>query len=509
MSSSPTRRYFISSSVGAAAALSAAGAAFAADPAAPGAKPGAPAKKKEAKKPRAADSIPSPGEKINMAVIGCGGRGGSHMSDLLGLSDHANVVAVCDPDEAHAGKFAQTVEEESGTAPQSYTDVRKMLENKEIQAVTIATPNHWHALAAIWAIQAGKDVYVEKPCSHNVAEGRRLVEFARKYNRVVLHGTQSRSSRAMNQAMDFIHAGGLGKVFLARGTCYKRRQSIGQVGNPLPVPQGVDYDLWCGPAPMNPIKRKKFHYDWHWIWDYGNGDIGNQGVHQMDIALWGLDKRELPKRVQTIGGRFGYVDDGETPNTEVSVLDYDDCKVIFEVRGLETKPPRGAKNGVANIFYGTEGSLVVHDYNKCVAYAPDGTPIEMPTYEGDASGNHFVTFIKAVKSRKLDFNRGEIEVGHLGSAMCHLANISYRLGEPAQFDKKRGAFGDDRAAYATLARTEEHLTENGLKLEETNYMLGPSLDFDPEAERFTNNEKANAMLTREYRKPYVVPDKVV
>jgi hypothetical protein len=227
----------------------------------------------------------------------------------------------------------------------------------------------------------------------------------------------------------------------------------------------------------------------------------------MDIALWGLNKRELPKRVQSIGGRFGYKDDGETPNTQVALLDYDDCQVIFEVRGLSTKPPRGSKNGVANIFYGTEGTLVVNDYSNCVAYAPNGEVIEMPQYEGDLNGNHFTTFIKAVKTRKLDFARGEIEAGHLGSAMCHMANISYRLGKPAKFDADRKAFGDDRAAYATLVRTEEHLKENKVPLDQTEYTLGPALDFDPKTETFPGNEQANALLTRKYRAPYVLPDK--
>jgi predicted dehydrogenase len=476
----------------------------AAAPGAPKEPDAAPAEEPKAKRP----APEGPDDRLRFAVIGCGGRGASHVDDLLNMADHVKIVALCDPDEAHAGAYATRVEDETGERPRIYTDVRKLLEDKDIHAVTIATPNHWHSLGAIWAMQAGKDVYVEKPLSHNVMEGRRLVETARKTNRICLHGTQSRSSRVMNQAMQFLHEGGLGKVFLARGLCYKNRPSIGRVSGEQPIPTGLDYDHWCGPAPLKPLMRQNLHYDWHWVWDYGNGDIGNQGVHQMDICLWGLQQRQLAKRVQAVGGRFGYVDDGQTPNTQVALFDYDDAQIIFEVRGLESKPVPGAKQGVCNVFYGTEGTLVVNSYDDVSAYAPNGERLEMPAYKGDASGNHMATFVKAIKSRTLDFNQGEAEVGHLSSALCHMANISYRLGAEAPFDPGAKAFGDDRAAYATLARMEQHLTKNGLKLEETKYLLGPSLDFDPKAERFTNNDAANKLMTREYRAPYVVPSQI-
>jgi predicted dehydrogenase len=507
MSQSPTRRRFLNTSIGLAAAMSARN-LLAADekkdaaPEQPAA--GGDAQKKPTVK---ADSLDGANERINVAVIGCGDRGTNHVDEWIGLSDHANIVALCDPDTGHLGARAKKVEEEVGTAPKTYQDIRKLLEDKEVDAVSIATPNHWHTLAAIWAIQAGKDVYVEKPLSHNIREGRRLIEFARKHNRVVLHGTQSRSTTAMNQAMKFLHDGGLGRIFLARGLCYKNRKSIGRVTGEQQVPKTVDYDLWCGPAPVSPLYRKRLHYNWHWFWDTGNGDIGNQGVHQMDICAWGLNKRELPKRVQCIGGRFGYVDDGQTPNTQVAVLDYDDAQVIFEVRGLSSKPIPGSKSGVCNVFYGTEGTLVVDSYNDCTAYAPDGKKIEMPEYQG-ATNNHFTSYIKAIKSRKLDYHQGECEAGHVASAMCHMANISYRMGSKVPFNAETKAFGDDRAAHATLARLEQHLSGNGLKLEETDYVLGPSLQFDPRAERFVNNDDANKWLTRDYRAPFAVPDHV-
>jgi predicted dehydrogenase len=505
----PTRRRFLNNSLGVAAALSA-GSALAAE-AVPGERQSTPDASDAAPEPRAATrpSISSANDRINVAVIGCGGRGQYHIGELMSLSDHVNVVALCDPDAGQLEQQAQRVDEEMGALPKTYQDVRKLLEDKEVDAVTVATTNHWHALASIWAVQAGKDVFVEKPLSHNVVEGRRLVQYARKHDRVVLHGTQSRSMRSMRQAMQFIQDGHLGKINLARATCYKRRNAIGLTTGERPVPPGVDNDLYCGPAPLKAPRRKQFHYDWHWFWDYGNGDIGNQGVHQMDIAMWGLNKRELPTQVCSIGGRVGYEDDAETPNTQVSVLRYaDGAEVIFEVRGLESKPVPGAKNGVANVFYGTEGTLVVHDYDDCVAYAPDGTKIEMPHYETGAAGNHFTSFIKAVRSRKLAFEAGECEAGHLSSAMCHLSNISYLLGTKQPFEAGRQAFGDDRAAYATLDRLESHLTARGLKLHESDYMIGADLTFDPKNERFTNNDAANRLLTREYRAPFLLPEPV-
>ncbi len=214
-------------------------------------------------------------------------------------------------------------------------DVRKLLDDKSIHAVSIATPNHWHSLGAIWAVQAGKDVYVEKPVSHNVLEGRRLVQAARKHNRIVQTGTQSRSNPGMRAAMEFIHSGGIGEVSVARGLCYKRRNSIGPKGV-YEVPKEVDYDLWSGPAPILPVTRKQFHYDWHWQWAYGNGDLGNQGIHQMDLCRWALNVDKLCDKTFSIGGRFGYEDAGETANTQLVIHDYGNKQLAFEVRGLKT-----------------------------------------------------------------------------------------------------------------------------------------------------------------------------
>jgi hypothetical protein len=351
-------------------------------------------------------------------------------------------------------------------------------------------------------MQAGKDVYVEKPVSHNVTEGRRIVEAARKYKRICQTGTQSRSSKGLQEAIAFVQSGKLGKLQVSRGLCYKPRGSIGKVDGPQSIPKTVDYDLWCGPAPKKPLMRKRLHYDWHWVWDYGNGDLGNQGIHEMDKARWGLGVNQLPRSVMSVGGRFGYVDDGETANTQVCIYDYGDQQLIFEVRGLMTDPLRGAR--VGNIYHCTDGYLVVPNYHGGIAFTKDGKEIQR--FEG--GGDHFVNFLKAVRSRNNSDLSADILEGHLSSALCHLGNISYRLGSLQPFSKKTEAFGDNKEAFETFARMEEHVRDNKVPLDSTSYRLGPKLLFDPQAERFVDNSAADALLTREYRSPFVVPERV-
>jgi len=449
-------------------------------------------------------------EQLRVAVVGCGGRGGSHYGAFAGNNKLNTIVTVlCDADENNAARAAKSVEARQGRAPKIEMDVRKVVEDKSIDIVSIATPNHWHALGAIWAMQNGKDVYVEKPVSHNVSEGRRIVEVARKYNRICQTGTQSRSATGMREAMAFLHSGKLGKIQLAHGTCYKNRGSIGKVQGPQPVPKSVNYDLWCGPAPLKPLMRKRLHYDWHWVWDTGNGDLGNQGIHEMDKARWGLNKMELPAKFFSFGGRFGYIDDGETANTQVCLFDYGDCQLLFEVRGLPSKSPYPGKkspqgvigNFVGNIFYGTEGFLVCPSYTGGIAYSKDGEVIK--TFAG--SEDHFGNFIKAVRSRKVEDLNADILEGHLSSALCHLGNISYRLGTKQPFSKSTQSLGDDKTAVESLAKMEEHLKERGIKLEETEYTLGRKLSLNPKSETFLGDAEADLMLTREYRKGFEVP----
>jgi predicted dehydrogenase len=444
----------------------------------------------------------APSDVIRMAVIGVNGRGMNHVTDLARRKDAA-VVAICDADQSTFEKARKAIESRSGKAPTYYQDIRKLLEDKSINAVTIATPNHWHSLAAIWAIQAGKDVYVEKPVSHNVHEGRTLVAMARKHNRIVQTGSQSRTNPGMRQLIDYVHSGKLGKVTVARGLCYKRRDTIGKVGTPAKPPATVDYNLWLGPAPMRAdVPRTRFHYDWHWQWDYGNGDIGNQGVHEMDKARWGLGKNSLPTTVVAYGGRFGYEDDGQTPNTQVCLFDYGDSQLVFEVRGLPSKDLKGAK--VGNIFYGSEGYAVSTNYSSGTIFDLKGQKVT--SFEGGA--NHFENFLSAIRSRKPSDLTADVEEGHFSAALCHLGNISYRLGSPHRLDKKPGYVVKNKEAQETFARFEEHLKDSNLALDKTEVRMGRELTVDPKTETFTNGSKdANSLLAREYRKGFAVPGK--
>jgi predicted dehydrogenase len=448
-------------------------------------------------------AVPGANNDIRFAIIGFNGQGGSHISSLKKTAG-ARITALCDVDS----KVLEGKAQELGIT-ETYTDIRKLLESKNIDAVSIATPNHWHALATIWAIQAGKDVYVEKPVSHNVSEGRRMVEFARKYQKIVQSGTQSRSSiEGIKAAVAWVRAGNLGKIKVARGLCYKPRGSIGKVDGPQPIPANIDYDLWCGPAQKLPLMRKKLHYDWHWVWNTGNGDLGNQGIHEMDVARWFLGVTNLSPRVLSVGGRLGYLDDGETPNTLVIYHDYPDAPLIFEVRGLPTKT--GAKEmdkykgaGIGIVIECEGGHVTVPSYNGATAYDKAGN--EIKKFSG--SENHHANFVKAVRSRKKEDLNADILEGHLSSGLCHTGNISYRLGRATNPDKIREAIKADKGLVEAFGRMAEHLGANDVDITKSQVTLGVPLKMDPKTERFSGNRKANAMLTRDYRKPFVVPSK--
>jgi len=452
-------------------------------------------------------------EKLRVAVIGVRGQGMSHVH---GYANKHNCVitTICDADSDVIGPAMKHVESVQGKAPKYEQDIRKVMDNKDIDVISIATPNHWHALASIWGMQSGKDVYVEKPVSHNVTEGRRMIETARKYNKICQTGTQSRSQKGMREAIAFLHSGKLGKVKLARGLCYKLRPSIGKVTGPQDPPKSVNYDLWCGPAPKKPLMRARLHYDWHWVWDTGNGDLGNQGIHEMDKARWGLSKAEFPRSCKSIGGRFGYVDDGETANTQVILFDYGDTELLFEVRGWPSKSPFPGKespatgkkpsNFVGNVWYGSEGFLVCPSYSSGVAYSNDGEVLKR--FAG--AGDHFGNFIAAVRSRRIEDLNADIQEGHLSSALCHLGNISYRLGTPESFTKKPHAFAENKEANKAMTDMVAHLQQNKIKVDEIKYSNGRTLAIDTRAENFLGDKEADALLTREYRPGFEVPAKV-
>lgn len=445
-------------------------------------------------------------DKLRVAVVGVKGRGMSHVSGFLG-KNNCEITTVCDCDEASIGAAMKAIEGKQGKPPAFVKDIRKVVENKEIDVVSIATPNHWHALMAVWAMQNGKDVYVEKPATHNVREGAIMLATARKYKRICQVGTQSRSNPGMQEAIAFVRGGKIGKVDLAVGLCYKPRGSIGKVEKPTEPPASIDYNLWTGPAPLLPINRSKLHYDWHWIWAYGNGDLGNQGVHEMDKARWGLGKTTMPNAAFSVGGRFGYVDDGETANTQLCVFDYGKEKMIFEVRGLPTADYKGAK--VGNIWVGTDGYVVCPNYAGGVAYDKNGK--ELAKFSGGSDQLHFDNFVKAVRSRKVEDQNCDIADGHLSAALCHLANISYRLGNELPIGKAE-AVSDDKTVNEFAARMVQHLKDNKVDVEGTKGKFGPVLAIDTKTETIKSagdkTSQANAMLSREYRKGFELKETV-
>lgn len=467
----------------------------------------------------------SPNAKIGACVVGVNGRGGSHIGAWLGDS-RTEIVAIVDVDEEVGNKRCDAIESKQKLRPRLYTDMRKAFESDDVDIVSTATPNHWHALTGIWAMQAGKDAYVEKPVCHNVHEGTALIAAARKYERMCQVGTQCRSSTACIDAVKFLQEGGIGECNFARGLCYKRRASINALGD-YPIPSNVNFDLWSGPAQFTDPKltRKRFHYDWHWQRLYGNGDLGNQGPHQTDIARWGLGIDTHPSTILTYGGRLGYqaerkdpsyVDAGDTGNTEVSIYDYGDKCIVFETRGLGVNDSDDAElnklfqstsgNKIGVVFYGSEGYLVQKSYSHCIAYDKDMNVIK----EFKGGERHFANFLDACESRKVDDLNADVREGHLSAAISHLGNISYYMGESNKVTvaELKAAVKDVKSLddnLATADRTIKHLEKNGVDLDKYPVALGQLLKFDPEKEVFTNNSAANAWLTREYREPYVCP----
>jgi len=421
-------------------------------------------------------------DRVVLASVGIGGRGGGLLKNFSAMyKDGVTVKTVCDVDtKFFAERLKVAADNQDGNTPGTETDMRKVFEDKDIDAVVVATPNHWHALSTIWACQAGKHVYVEKPSSHNVWEGRKMIEAARKYNRVVQVGFQNRSISNVMQAMQFLHDGGIGDVFMARGMCFKPRDSFGIAENSKP-PSTLNYDPWLGPATYREYNERRGHYNWHWHWNTGNGDTGNQGPHQFDIARWGLNKKEHPIKVQSMGGIYGVSPQEcsqETPNTQMSVFEYEDGKILeFETRGRYTNAESNADVKIGNLFYGTEGWLEVNGSNWKAYKGKEKEPFAGTNIEASAaiggdtsfrtapdSKGHFGNFIDGVRSGdRFDLNC-DVSVGHMSTVLPLIANVAYRVGE--------------------------------------------TLRFNGEFEEFIDNEEADMMLTRKYRYPYIVPEVV-
>lgn len=444
-------------------------------------------------------STGTPSNKVRVAVLGCRIRGKQHAAELAKVAD-CEIAYVCDPDKDLAAELATIVEKQQGKAPQTVQDMRRVFDDKSVDAVFIATPNHWHALAAIWAMQSGKDAYVEKPVSHNISEGRRIAQVARKLNRICQGGTQNRSNMALAEAVEYMKAGKLGEVKLARSIIYGQRGSIGPRSTYEP-PKNVDYDLWTGPAPLGPLTRKSLHYDWHWDWQTGNGELGNNNIHSIDICRWGLGLTGLCRSAISYGGRFGYVDAGQTPNTQVCIFDYGDKTIVSETRGLKTAPFREGFTG-GWLFFGTEGSIAGNSL-----FDHEGKLVSTFTAKRK-SENHFANFISAVRSRKREELNAEITEGHLSTSLCHIGNISWRLGNEAtvaEIREQLTALKVHDNVQETIDRTTKHLADNKVELDQTKLVLGSVLFPDSEKENFIDNTTANTFLSREYRKPFVVP----
>jgi predicted dehydrogenase len=445
---------------------------------------------------------------LRVAVVGFNNRGKGLMEELIKCKN-VTLVALCDADTAVLDRVAADVGKR-GIKVAKFTDFRKLCESKEVDALVIATPNHTHALIAATAAAHGKHSYVEKPVSHNVWEGRELAKAAQRHKVIIQSGFQRRSETGWEEAVAWVREGNLGKMTLSRGFCYKPRPSIGKVSAPVAPPATVDYDLWAGPRETAPIRRKQFHYDWHWQFDYGNGDLGNQGPHQLDVCRWFLgDPTEMPKSVLSAGARLGYDDDGEWANTQIVWLDYAPVPILFEVRGLPKKNV-DFKSGmdsfkgqtVGNIIECEGGWLAGGHGARCDAFDKDGKKVK--SFSGGRS--HMQNFIDAVHAGKIEAIRA-VESGHLSSALAHIGNISWRMGAEATPDAARTAFAGDANAADAFDRMAAHFDANGIDLAKTPLKLGLPLQLDGRAETFTgpNAEAANAWLKGSYRKGFELP----
>jgi Oxidoreductase family, NAD-binding Rossmann fold len=469
-------------------------------------------------------------EQVRLATVGTGGQGSYHTS-IFSKIPGVRYVAIADVDEAHrAGRVKFFADQ--GVKIDAYDDMRRVFDRKDIDAITSATPNHWHALTTVLACQAGKDVYIEKPACHEIWEGRKMVEAARKYDRIVQIGTQKRSSMAHKAAFEWLRAGNIGKIKWVRGFCYKSRgpATLGShycgviqgTNGPAPMPAGVDYERWCGPADKWPLHRTQLHYVWHWMWNTGCGDIGNQGPHELDLGRWALGDPGLPRHAFSIGGRFGLSqvgDIGQTANTQIAYYDYKPAPLIFEVRGLPAQ--KGARHmdnyrrtgvTIGNVVQceggyfasGDAGGWVFDNNNKKIK------PFTGKEYGGIGGEGHHTNFINAVRKHDRSILHADILVGHLSAGLVHMANASYRIGKKMKPDEIKSAISDNAEMRDSFDRMLAHLEANEVDLDKNPITMGPTLTMDAEKERYVDeySDWGNMYIKRNYREPFVVPDEV-
>jgi predicted dehydrogenase len=455
---------------------------------------------------RASGQVLGANDRIRIGVVGINGRGNSHIREF-GQMPNVEVAYLIDVDSRiHANRSA-AVEKDFGYKPTCVQDIRKALEDKELNAVSIATCNHTHSLLTIWAAQAGKDVYVEKPCSHNVFEGRKCVEASSKYKVLIKHGTQQRSSSNRSLMLAALNSGKYGKLKIAKGYCCKPRWTIGFKPEE-PPPATLAWDLWLGPAPDQPYHRNLVHYNWHWFWDTGNGDIGNQGVHEVDLCRWMVQKT-LPKSIVSFGARYvnepnkGFKDQGETPNQMLALYDFGDSMMLFETRGLVNNNSEW-KPIVEVELYTDKGVIVGTDFTPY----DSKESVKIEAEHVRLTDNPFRNFIDCVRSRDRSKLEADILEGHYSAALCHLGNISYRLGQTASVSSVKQAFSDDPIVQKAVGDVIKNTTDVLPGLTDPQWTLGPKLSFEPATEKFVGNSSADKLLTRDYRAPYVVPENV-
>lgn len=470
---------------------------------------------------RASGNIKGANERVRIAVAGLNGRGGAHISGWLG-QDNVEIAYLADPDARVRARAVKNVEGKTKGRyeTEGIDDIRRALDDKNVDAVSIATPNHWHSLITIWAAQAGKHVYVEKPMSHDVTEGRVAVEAQKKYGVVVQHGTQRRSDASRAGLHEAIQAGKFGKLKIAYGYCCKPRGGIG-FKSPASAPENLDWNLWRGPADVDQFHSNYVHYNWHWFWKTGNGDLNNQGTHQLDVARWALDTDQThPVRAMAIGGRFQWDDQGETPNTMFGIAEYPNGQqVFFNVRNVNYK---SYEHQVMNEYYFEDGGKILPSkrqsggrirYNESdLLYYPAGSSkgekVSVPNGKVTPGGN-WGAFISAVRANDPSMANGNVYDAHYGCVLGHLMNNSYRLGKKVPFNAKAGKFGDNKDAHEHFMKLHDVMANGvGVPKDGTEYTVGPWITFDPKTERCTGDyaEEANALLKDTNRKGFEVPD---
>jgi predicted dehydrogenase len=462
-----------------------------------------------------------PNETIRVAVVGLGdttavggvGGRGHQLIPRIREVPGASIVALCDVDQKFLDREAQPFKDRGETIA-THTDLRRVFDDQTVDAVVVALPNHWHGLATIWACQAGKDVYVEKPFAHDLWEAQQMVAAARKYGRMVQVGTQSRSSTLLRQVFEDLRRGQLGAIRYAHALVYRARAGIGKVSAPTPVPATVDYDLWCGPNPKDPLMRRQLHYEWHWFWATGNGEMGNNGPHVIDLCRWALGQNQAPARALSIGGRFAFDDCGETANTQIALFDYQPAPLICEIRNVRKDEGQSGMGKFRNQDHGIvidcEGGYFAGDATGGAFFDGQGNKIKDIPDDGSSKTletAHLSNFLAAVRSRKAGDLAAEALQGHLSAACCHLANISYRLGKKLPPDAIHASIQAEQELSDAFDRCREHLGQNGVDLGLTPATLGAGLIFDPKQEGFVGDfaQQANALAQREYRKPFAVP----